>query len=136
MATRSGMPARTRVPNRHNVDVRAHHGERAVSRFPQKTDCAGSRREAILSSLINHLRIPGGVPNDEGLSYLEQVEATEGPRWRMVSAGRRACPRRRMADFGIGRLPISTLGLRAHHKSAGDLLNTPINRVVMNEPTR
>jgi uncharacterized protein (DUF1330 family) len=26
--------------------------------------------------LINHLRIPGGVPNDEGLAYLEQVEAT------------------------------------------------------------
>src|SRR5262245_55386821 len=29
--------------------------------------------------LINHLRIPGGVPNDEGLSYLEQVEATVRP---------------------------------------------------------
>jgi len=29
--------------------------------------------------LINHLRIPGGVPNDEGLSYLEQVEATAKP---------------------------------------------------------
>ena len=26
--------------------------------------------------LINHLRIPGGVPNEEGLSYLEQVEST------------------------------------------------------------
>jgi len=26
--------------------------------------------------LINHLRIPGGVPNEEGLSYLEQVEGT------------------------------------------------------------
>ncbi|MGW7486763.1 DUF1330 domain-containing protein [Streptomyces sp. NPDC054786] len=26
--------------------------------------------------LINHLRIPGGVPNEEGLSYLEQVEDT------------------------------------------------------------
>lgn len=26
--------------------------------------------------LINHLRIPGGIPNQEGLSYLEQVEAT------------------------------------------------------------
>jgi len=34
--------------------------------------------------LINHLRIPGGVPNEEGLSYLEQVEATVEPyggRW-------------------------------------------------------
>jgi uncharacterized protein (DUF1330 family) len=29
--------------------------------------------------LINHLRIPGGVPNEEGLSYLEQVEATAAP---------------------------------------------------------
>ena len=29
--------------------------------------------------LINHLRIPGGIPNDEGLSYLEQVEATAKP---------------------------------------------------------
>ncbi|WUH88964.1 DUF1330 domain-containing protein [Streptomyces sp. NBC_00433] len=34
--------------------------------------------------LINHLRIPGGVPNEAGLSYLEQVEATVQPyggRW-------------------------------------------------------
>jgi uncharacterized protein (DUF1330 family) len=34
--------------------------------------------------LINHLRIPGGVPNEAGLSYLEQVEATAQPhggRW-------------------------------------------------------
>ncbi|MFC6018138.1 DUF1330 domain-containing protein [Plantactinospora solaniradicis] len=29
--------------------------------------------------LINHLRIPGGVPNEKGLSYLEQVEATVAP---------------------------------------------------------
>jgi uncharacterized protein (DUF1330 family) len=29
--------------------------------------------------LINHLRIPGGVPNEEGLSYLDQVEATAQP---------------------------------------------------------
>ncbi|MFI6084406.1 DUF1330 domain-containing protein [Streptomyces sp. NPDC051217] len=29
--------------------------------------------------LINHLRIPGGVPNEAGLSYLEQVEATARP---------------------------------------------------------
>ena len=29
--------------------------------------------------LINHLRVPGDVPNDEGLSYLEQVEATVKP---------------------------------------------------------
>ncbi|WUH89724.1 DUF1330 domain-containing protein [Streptomyces sp. NBC_00433] len=29
--------------------------------------------------LINHLRIPGGVPNEQGLSYLEQVEATVHP---------------------------------------------------------
>ncbi|MGQ5261917.1 DUF1330 domain-containing protein [Micromonospora sp. ZYX-F-536] len=34
--------------------------------------------------LINHLRIPGDVPNEQGLSYLEQVEATVKPyggRW-------------------------------------------------------
>lgn len=34
--------------------------------------------------LINHLRIPGGVPNEDGLSYLEQVEGTVkryGGRW-------------------------------------------------------
>ena len=29
--------------------------------------------------LINHLRIPGDVPNNDGLSYLEQVEATVAP---------------------------------------------------------
>jgi uncharacterized protein (DUF1330 family) len=29
--------------------------------------------------LINHLRIPGGVPNENGLAYLEQVEATAKP---------------------------------------------------------
>jgi uncharacterized protein (DUF1330 family) len=29
--------------------------------------------------LINHLRIPGGVPNEEALSYLEQVESTAKP---------------------------------------------------------
>ncbi|CAG9173806.1 DUF1330 domain-containing protein [Cupriavidus pampae] len=34
--------------------------------------------------LVNHLRIPGDIPNDAGLSYLEQVEATVAPfggRW-------------------------------------------------------
>src|SRR5262245_72473 len=29
--------------------------------------------------LINHLRIPGGIPNEAGLSYLEQVERTARP---------------------------------------------------------
>ena len=29
--------------------------------------------------LINHLRIPGDIPNEAGLSYLEQVEATVAP---------------------------------------------------------
>jgi len=29
--------------------------------------------------LINHLRIPGGIPNEEGLSYLERVESTVKP---------------------------------------------------------
>lgn len=34
--------------------------------------------------VINHLRIPGGVPNEGALRYLEQVEATAKPyggRW-------------------------------------------------------
>lgn len=34
--------------------------------------------------LINHLRIPGDVPNEAGLTYLEEVEATVKPyggRW-------------------------------------------------------
>jgi len=34
--------------------------------------------------LINHLRIPGGIPSEEGLAYLDQVEATVksfGGRW-------------------------------------------------------
>ncbi|MGJ6963723.1 DUF1330 domain-containing protein [Streptosporangium sp. G11] len=29
--------------------------------------------------LINHLRIPGDIPNEQGLSYLERVEATVEP---------------------------------------------------------
>ena len=29
--------------------------------------------------LINHLRIPGDIPNSHGLDYLEQVEATVAP---------------------------------------------------------
>ena len=29
--------------------------------------------------LINHLRIPGDVPNSEGLTYLDKVEATALP---------------------------------------------------------
>lgn len=29
--------------------------------------------------LINHLRIPGGAPNLEGLAYLDNVEATVAP---------------------------------------------------------
>jgi hypothetical protein len=29
--------------------------------------------------LIDHLRIPGHVPTEDGLAYLEQVEATVAP---------------------------------------------------------
>lgn len=29
--------------------------------------------------LINHLRIPGDIPNSDGLTYLEEVEATVAP---------------------------------------------------------
>jgi uncharacterized protein (DUF1330 family) len=39
--------------------------------------------------LINHLRIPGGVPTEDGLAYLEQVEATVAPyggRWLAIDA--------------------------------------------------
>ncbi|MGW7367323.1 DUF1330 domain-containing protein [Streptomyces sp. NPDC054841] len=39
--------------------------------------------------LINHLRIPGGVPREENLAYLEQVEATTAPyggKWLAVDA--------------------------------------------------
>jgi uncharacterized protein (DUF1330 family) len=34
--------------------------------------------------LINHLRVPGGIPNEDGLAYLEKVESTvvaHGGRW-------------------------------------------------------
>jgi uncharacterized protein (DUF1330 family) len=39
--------------------------------------------------LINHLRTPGGVPNAEGLEYLERVEATFEPyggKWLVLGA--------------------------------------------------
>ena len=39
--------------------------------------------------LINHLRIPNGVPNSDGLTYLENVEATFKPfsgRWLVLDA--------------------------------------------------
>ena len=39
--------------------------------------------------LINHLRIPNGVPNADGLTYLENVEATFKPyggRWLVLDA--------------------------------------------------
>ena len=34
---------------------------------------------AMTTYLINHLRIPGDVPNDNALAYLEKVEATVAP---------------------------------------------------------
>jgi uncharacterized protein (DUF1330 family) len=43
----------------------------------------------MTTDLINHLRIPGGVPKPEGLEYLEQVEATfelYGGRWLALGA--------------------------------------------------
>lgn len=39
--------------------------------------------------LINHLRIPNGVPKPEGLAYLESVEATFTPyggKWLVLDA--------------------------------------------------
>jgi uncharacterized protein (DUF1330 family) len=44
---------------------------------------------AMAVYLINHLRIPGGVPNAESLEYLERVEATFKPyggRWLVLDA--------------------------------------------------
>lgn len=40
--------------------------------------------------LINHLRIPGDIPNEVALSYLEQVEATVAPfegKWLAMGPG-------------------------------------------------
>lgn len=40
--------------------------------------------------LINHLRIPGDVPNDAALDYLDQVEATVAPyegKWLAMGPG-------------------------------------------------
>jgi uncharacterized protein (DUF1330 family) len=39
--------------------------------------------------LINHLRIPGDIPTEDGLAYLEQVEATVAPyggKWLAIDA--------------------------------------------------
>jgi hypothetical protein len=33
----------------------------------------------VKTYLINHLRIPGDVPNLDGLTYLDNVEATVAP---------------------------------------------------------
>jgi len=33
----------------------------------------------VAAYLVNHLRIPGDIPSLEGLSYLDQVEATVAP---------------------------------------------------------
>src|SRR6266496_5895154 len=52
-------------------------GARAV-RAPSSTPGSVTVTEdfTMTTYLINHLRIPGGVPNEAGLSYLEQVEST------------------------------------------------------------
>ena len=52
--------------------------------------------------LINHLRIPGGVPTEESLRYLEQVQATTeayGAKWLVLDAEVRG-PRGQLARFG------------------------------------
>jgi uncharacterized protein (DUF1330 family) len=39
--------------------------------------------------LINHLRVPGGIPKPEGLEYLERIEATFQPyggKWLVLDA--------------------------------------------------
>ena len=43
----------------------------------------------MAAALINHLRIPNGIPKPEGLEYLERVEATFTPyggRWLVLDA--------------------------------------------------
>ena len=35
--------------------------------------------DKVATYLVNHLRIPGDIPNLDALSYLEQVEATVAP---------------------------------------------------------
>jgi uncharacterized protein (DUF1330 family) len=37
------------------------------------------RRRTMPTYLVNHLRIPGDVPDSDGLDYLDQVEATVAP---------------------------------------------------------
>lgn len=40
---------------------------------------AHRKDDSVSTYLITHLRIPGGLPNEQGLSYLEQVEETLAP---------------------------------------------------------
>jgi hypothetical protein len=59
--------------------------------------------------LINHLRIPNGVPNAEALEYLEKVEATLLP-----YAGKWLAPRpRRTCLRGCGHPAVAALTPRA-----------------------
>ena len=65
--------------------LRIHRDLRSIEARSRACSNRGRKGGFKLSSyLINHLRIPGGVPNEEGLSYLEQVQSTVkayGGRW-------------------------------------------------------
>lgn len=47
--------------------------------FGGRAAIAEVRKPFMKTYLINHLRIPGDVPNGEALTYLESVEATVAP---------------------------------------------------------
>ncbi len=46
---------------------------------PGSTPTNQQRSKTMKTYLINHLRIPGDVPNSQALEYLEKVEATVAP---------------------------------------------------------
>jgi uncharacterized protein (DUF1330 family) len=74
--------------------------------------------------LINHLRIPNGIPKPEGLEYLERVEATfarYGGRWLVLDA---------QVDVVEGAWPGSVANLKSSSYRCPTLigLGTPTKR--------
>jgi uncharacterized protein (DUF1330 family) len=68
--------------------------------------------------LINHLRIPGGVPTDEGLAYLEEVEATfepYGARWLVLDAAVEALEGAWPGSAVVMEFPDMTTAKRWYH---------------------
>jgi uncharacterized protein (DUF1330 family) len=74
--------------------------------------------------LVNHLRIPGDVPNEAGLSYLEQVEATVVPfggRWLAQGQG----------DIVEGAWPGSVVLMEFPNREAADAwYNSPAYQAI------